>query len=174
MSKKENRRLIKEGKALSTYKLQKLAGLITENAFDKEVELASNMAGAWLSHEGEAKVRSSLEERVQTYLETSAHDYDEDGPSFTAPRVDDFANGDELLDEFYDDLFMFIEKIGMTELLGMFEDGDLSDGVERVVSAKLEQYARSIFDDVVDDLLDGMQRSADPHAYYGVSQKDFF
>lgn len=170
----KTRKLIKEGKVLTSSRLQKLAGIVKEQN-ENEQKLESdirNLTKMWLKKSGKTKVTNFVEELVEEYISDNKNvDADERGSYSYNPDPEDVVDGDELFQKFFEEIANFAPQ----ELGQKLLDDELPPEVYNYIEEELFECVEDVFEDSLEEVKAKLDDygAADPYKRYGVS-KDFF
>lgn len=170
----KTRKLIKEGKVLTSSRLQKLAGIVKEqNEANQKLETGiRNLTKMWLKKSGKIKVTDYVEELLEEYLSDGKNvDADERGSYSYSPDPEDVVDGDDLFQKFFED----IAKFAPGELGQKLLDDELPPEVYNFIEEELFECVEEVFEGSLDEVKAKLDDygSSDPYKRYGVS-KSFF
>lgn len=145
---KHSKELLKEGKIYNSNRFRKLAGILTEAVEPSEMEMALMVTKAWLERGGKDKIADYIENGVRDFYESGQHvDGDREGYYSVDPRIEDFANKDELLDVHMKD----IADVAPEELKTKILEFDLPEDVYEAMANLVGEWGERIFPEIVSD-----------------------
>lgn len=170
------KQLLSEKKIVSSWRLQRLAGILKEEIEPELLIKARELTGEWLKKEGKNKIYTDLVSDLIEYFASGQHeDGDEEGRYYVHPSEETYAKGTDLLDKYLESIAgMATDPVLKQTLL----DGEAPPEVYDAMAQELEIEARKGFEDAADEAKDEAGDTAayrkDPYSYYGVRRSDFY